>query len=50
MYKPLSGDFYAQIMLQRHFYTAGLAVYITLGVTQHPCSKPSDVKDKFAKH
>ena len=30
MYKPLSGDFYAQIMLQRHFYTAGLAVYITL--------------------
>ena len=30
MYKPVSGDFYAQIMLQCHFYTAGLAVYIKL--------------------
>ena len=32
MYEPVSGDFYAQVMLQCHFYTAGLAVYITLGV------------------
>ena len=32
MYKPVSGDFYAQIMLQCHFYTAGLAVYITLSI------------------
>lgn len=28
--KPVSGDFDAQITLQRHFYTAGLAAYIKL--------------------
>ena len=28
--KPFPGGFNVQIRLQRHFYTAGLAVYITL--------------------
>ena len=41
MYKPVPGDFYAQVMLQCHFYTAGLAVYITLdsAMTLSPAEK-----------
>ena len=35
VYKPALGDFYGQIRLQCHFYTAGLAVYITLMLTMH---------------
>lgn len=31
-YEPVPGDFDAQLMSQRHFYTAGLAVYITLSL------------------
>ena len=30
MCKRVSGDFDVQVMLQRHFYPAGFAVYITL--------------------
>ena len=33
--EPVSGDLDVQIMLQRHFYNAGPAVYITLGVSSH---------------
>ncbi|MGB4116556.1 MAG: hypothetical protein WBK51_08430 [Polaromonas sp.] len=42
--KPFSGDFDVQILLQRYFYTAGLALCIELGIAfeWHPARFPAD--------
>lgn len=47
MCKQVSGDFDVHVMLQRHFYPAGFAVYITLGGTTKGKKEMSKIADVF---